>query len=122
MLKFSKIIKICIILLIIFLFVSSNVNATDINMNLELPTTDTNSLDEELTNETPVDSIQDVLSNSLSDETQGSTDVGGDAAPSGVSSIAQENMSFSNILNILIITVGVILILLAIAILIRLKG
>ncbi len=128
MLKITKLVKILLVLFILFLFLNGSVLATDINMNLALPTDDINSIDTNTSNDVgtaegnEVDSIQDVLTNELNQDSQGSSDISGDAAPSGVSSIAQENMSFSNILNILIITVGVILILLAIAILIRLKG
>ena len=98
------------IIFIIFLMVSSvNVFATDINMNLQT--------NETTSNEITYDSNNIENSNNFVDD-----GIGGEAAPSGVSSIVQENMSFSNILNILIITVGVILILLAVAILIRLKN
>lgn len=112
MLKFFKTLVIFIIALLIF---SSSVFATDINMNLQ---------PNETTNETATDINQTTDDGNNVDNTQNPVDDGisGDAAPSDVSSIAQENMSFSNILNILIITVGVILILLAIAILIRLKN
>ena len=108
-----KISKFLVILFIILFLLNVTVFATDINMNL--------TQDEPATegNENDVENIQDNLNNDFVPE---SDNIGGDAAPSGVSSIAQENMSFSNILNILIITVGVILILLAIAILIRLKN
>ena len=68
-------------------------------------------------NETNLVENTDSTDNIPSDDT-----IGGTAAPSDVSSIEQEDMSFSNILNILVITVGVVIILLAIAILIRLKS
>lgn len=110
----SKIFKISITFIAILMLFSISVFATDINMNLQTDETNTaettsNEIAEDSNN---VDDISDVVDDGI----------GGEAAPSGVSSIAQENMSFSNILNILIITVGVILILLAIAILIRLNG
>lgn len=112
----SKILKISIILFIVLLLINTVVCATDINMNLS--SEDNNSIDTNITdtNATDTDSNTDTTQDQTSDG------ISGTAAPSGVSSIAQENMSFSNILNILVITVGVILILLAIAILIRLKG
>ena len=112
----SKIFKISIILFIILLLINTVVLATDINMNLGSENNnsiDTNNID---TNNTDSDL------NTIDEQPQVSDGISGTAAPSGVSSIAQENMSFSNILNILVITVGVILILLSIAILIRLKG
>ena len=119
----SKIVKTLIFLVIILFSITTLAFATDIDMNLENP------------NENPVDAnttSNAVDANSIDDTSDTNTmenpeefqqdSISGTAAPSGVSSIAQENMSFSNILNILIITVGVILILLAIAILIRLKN
>ena len=106
--------------IIVFLFIPS-VSATDINMNL---TQDTNTIDSNT-----IGSIENTISDVINENetentiaTNPSDGIGGTAAPSGVSSIAQENMSFANILNILVITVGVVLILLAIAILIRLKS
>ena len=127
MLKISKKVKILFVLFIILFALNTVVFATDINMNLpsddNLVTyengTDTSNIDNNVSNEI---SNTDTSSNSITDASQIQDDVGGTAAPSGVSSIAQENMSFSNILNILLIAVGVILILLAIAILIRLKS
>lgn len=120
MLKKIKILSIFTLALVLLLFLNTAVLATDINMNL--PSEDTNTVSEDNVN--TINNIQDagnaVDTSSNTIATQ--DDIGGDATPSSVSSIAQENMSFSNILNILIITVGVILILLAIAILIRLKS
>lgn len=114
MLKFSKIV--CILIMIL-LVINVTALATSIDMNLT----------ENIETVENTDAMNDINTNSAdinneSDITDAQDDIGGTAAPSGVSSIAQENMSFSNILNILVITVGVILILLAIAILIRLKG
>ena len=109
MLKSLKILAIFIMLLFIF---SNICFATEINMNLLNHTE--NSVNE---NETNLVENTDSTDNIPSDDT-----IGGTAAPSDVSSIEQEDMSFSNILNILVITVGVVIILLAIAILIRLKS
>ena len=120
MLKKIKILSIFTLALVLLLFLNTAVLATDINMNL--PSEDTNTVSEDNVN--TINNIQDtgnIVDNS-SNTIATQDDIGGDATPSSVSSIAQENMSFSNILNILIITVGVILILLAIAILIRLKS
>ena len=121
-----KFLRISVILLFVLFLISTVVAATDINMNLtsQENTTDLNTINSNTTDENGTDG------NEIIDDTTDSGDIsapivdslGGSAAPSGVSSIAQENMSFSNILNILVITVGVVLILLAIAILIRLKG
>ena len=92
----SKSIKIFSIILIIFsLFISfyGVYATTDIDMNLE--TNDGNDV-------------------TLTDEDSY-------IPPSSVGATVEEGLSFSNILNILLITVGVVLILLAIAIIIRLK-
>ena len=124
----SKIFKTFIILFIIIFSTTTLVFATDINMNLESQsqtdsnstdinsTDNANSIENTNTTDTNVENTNDIL-----DENFQQDNIGGSVAPSGVSSIAQENMSFSNVLSILVITVGVILILLAIAILIRLK-
>lgn len=121
MLKKIKILSIFTLALVLLLFLNTAVLSTDINMNL--PSEDTNTVSEDNVN--TINNIQDTgnaVDNTSSNTIATQDDIGGDATPSSVSSIAQENMSFSNILNILIITVGVILILLAIAILIRLKS
>ena len=122
-----RFLKISVILLFVLFLISTVVAATDINMNLtsQENTTDLNTIDSNTTESGTDDN--EALDNANTIETDDISDpivdsLGGTAAPSGVSSIAQENMSFSNILNILVITVGVVLILLVIAILIRLKG
>lgn len=113
MLKISRIF--CFVILLMMLF-SITVFASEIDMNL---------VSNETTEENVAVDINATVDNTATNETlplSAADDIGGTAAPSGVSSIAQENMSFSNILNILLIAVGVILILLAIAILIRLRS
>ena len=111
-----KIFKMMFVLVPLFL-ITFSVSASAININMNSLAGDTNTIsDGSTTGDGEVENIQDSIQNS------GSSDISGTTAPSGVSSIAQENMSFSNILNILIITIGVILILFAIAILIRLKN
>ncbi len=110
MLRFSKIF---IFFMIIMMLFSVTALAAEIDMNLVSDETGENTVN-----------INAATDNSMANDTLPATtsgDIDGSAAPSGVSSIAQENMSFSNILNILVITVGVIIIFLAIAILIRLK-
>ena len=124
----SKIFKTLVAFFIILFSTTTLVLATDINMNLSNQNdtvidgnaVDSNSTDSnELINDTSSD-VTNETTNTVDTFQQDS--LSGTVAPSSVSSIAQENMSFSNILNILMITVGVILILLAIAILIRLKS
>lgn len=123
--------KILAIIVILFFAFNTTAFATDINMNLPVEENTTEETEGTNMNVEDANAVaegeQDA--NQITDLTDAGTteepvqnDIGGTAAPSGVSSIAQENMSFSNILNILVITVGVILILLAIAILIRLRG
>ena len=113
----SKILKVIVLLLITLLFVNTVVMATDIDMNLG---NDNNGIDANAVDTNSV--VDDSTNANVTDVAGQSGDIGGTAAPSGVSSIAQENMSFSNILNIMVIAVGVILILFAIAILIWLKN
>ena len=126
--------SIILFVLVLLLSISTVVLATDINMNL--PVEEENLVSEDgnlIAGDEPATEDSNIIGNTQddlqysTDGVQGATDatqddIGEDATPSSVSSIAQENMSFSNILNILIITVGVILILLAIAILVRLKS
>lgn len=115
----SKSIKIFSIILIIFsLFISfyGVYATTDINMNLEA--------DEPTQNEvTEGNTIADSLINdALADEeTQSTTTQDTLTPPTSVGAITEEGLTLSNILSILLITVGVVLILLAIAIIIRLK-
>lgn len=106
----QKFIKIFSIILIIFsIFISFySVHASDIDMNLVAneDTEDTNSITDDATNNT---------------QTQLSSNSDSITPPSSVGAITEDGLGLSNILSILLITVGVILILLAIAIIIRLK-
>lgn len=105
----SKTIQLFSIFLIIFALLMSgfSVYASDINMNLEPNDVDSNIVDE--------NDIENT------DSTQNPTDNNSSVPPSSTGSVANEGLGFSNILSILLLTVGVILILLAIAIIIRLK-
>lgn len=116
----SKSIKIFSIILIIFsLFISfyGVYATTDIHMNLESnePTqnevTESNSIADSL--------IDDALADD--GETHSPTTQDTLTPPTSVGAIVEEGLTLSNILSILLITVGVVLILLAIAIIIRLK-
>lgn len=118
-----KTVKIIALLIVILISLNVTVFASEIDMNLPVDnsgdsTADINSVTTDSSNSSTTDESS---ANIISLPATTSGDIGGSAAPSSVSSIAQENMSFSNILNILVITVGVIIILLGIAILIRLK-
>jgi len=113
----SKSIKIFSIILIIFsLFISfyGVYATTDINMNLESGETSENEIIEDNNFET--DDITDTGIQTSNPTTQDTY-----IPPTGVSSVVEEGLTLSNILSILLIAVGVVLILLAIAIIIRLK-
>ena len=103
----TKMVKIFSVLLILFSIILSgySVLASDIDMNL----VDNSAVPvgNEIPSETDTDTTQDPI--------------GGQLSASNVNAIEEEGLSTSNIISILLITVGVILILLAIAIIIRLK-
>lgn len=112
----SKFIKVFSIILIIFSLCVSfySVYATsDINMNLES--------NETIQNQLIGNNTDDVTDNLTDIETQSPTTADTYTPPTSVGIIAEEGLTLSNILSILLITVGVVLILLAIAIIIRLK-
>lgn len=111
----SKSVKIfSIILLILFVIFSCyKVSATDIDMNIVDESSDSNTVDTNTT-DSP-DNTDDPTAQTPSDS------VDGQLSPSGVGAIQEDGLSLSNILNIFVITIGVILILLAIAIIIRLN-
>lgn len=112
----SKSIKFFSIILIMFsIFISFySVYASDINMNLVSNETNSNEIIEDDNSILVDDTTNDV-------QTQLPTDTDSLTPPSSVGTVAEEGLGLSNILSILLITVGVILILLAIAIIIRLK-
>lgn len=132
------VLRVSLILLMVFVFCVSLVHASsDINFDLpgvdnSTPNTETsdnnensNSNNNQIDNGTVVD---DNTNNAVVDDnTDTDIDV---SSPSetevlqsaGVSSAPETGLSTTNIINILLIAVGVILILLAIAILIRLNG
>lgn len=103
----SKTIKLFSIILIIFslLFSFYDVYASDIDMNLQ-DNSNTATSDED---------------NEGSSSTVVAPDIGTQLPASSISSVEEEGLSFTNILNILLITVGVILILLSVAIILRLR-
>lgn len=110
----SKPIKFFSMILIIFSILISFygvVHASDINMNLVENGTENEIMNDEnaIVDDNPVD------------DTQITTDIDTITPPSSVGTTAEEGLGLTNVLNILLITVGVVLILLAIAIIIRLK-
>lgn len=118
----AKKIKLFSIILIIFSIIFSfyGVYATDIDMNIP-GNADTNPNPEDAN--AIVDDTEVPPADTTTPEIPPTQDQSGVSiiTPSSVDSIEEETLSFTNILNILLITVGVILILLAIAIIIRLK-
>lgn len=112
----SKSIKFFAIILIIFSILISFyevVYASAIDMNLVANETSNESTNDEnaITYDNPTDDTG-LQSSTTPDEI---------TPPSSVSATVEEGLGFANILSILLITVGVILILLSIAIIIRLK-
>lgn len=121
----KKIFRIVLILFVLFYFCTSYVNATGINLNLPGTTTDNtvqNPTSNEQTNQVqnPDNTLTD--DNTTYDITPPSSDGTDTLTPSGISSASESGLGVTNIINILLITVGVIIIALAIAILIRLKN
>ena len=112
----SKILRVFFSLLIVFSLIIScySVYATDIDMNL---TPDTSASEQNADTNIINDTNQ-------IDNTGMQTPTDNNAAtlnPSSVGSVQEEGLGISSILSIFLITIGVILILLAIAIIIRLK-
>lgn len=98
-------------LLLVFLVFSSNCFAVNIDMNLasNLADGDTNVVNNNVSSNTSV-------------TTSTTTDVDTDSATfSNLSSLPESELGLTNVLNILLIAVGFVLILLAIAILIKIK-
>ncbi len=129
-----KVFKIIFILLVIFSFFITYVYAT--NIDLDLPGTSNNPTDQsqDVENQNIVDNNtdstnddantsaeNDITDNTLFDTPSTPSD-SETLNPGAFSSAPQDGLSVSNIINILLITVGVVIILLAIAILIRLRG
>ena len=110
--------KIVLVFLLLFSFCISYVYATDIDWNLQGENSGQNTLqDENVTGE-----VQENLSD-IPDENPSNVDTTPieNLAPSSVSTVSDSTLGITNIINILLITVGVVIILLAIAIIIRLK-
>ena len=105
-----KIIKIFILAFIISLFSYNYVYAMDINMNLSNNNSSTNSSSIQRTNTTINNTTNNNSYLPVSDDYSVS-----------LSSMPEEDLGFTNILNIILIVVGILLVLLGIAIMIRLK-
>ena len=112
----SKFIRVfSVVLIIIALAINAySIYASDIDMNLAANTanpTENAVTDNSNTTSQNVDDPQQTPDGTTNDE----------VAASSVGTISEEGLGLSNVLSILLITVGVVLILLAIAIIIRLK-
>ena len=112
----KKSIKVFANLTVILLCMFTLSFATDINMNL--PSGDTQEQENAASNEL-VSGTNDA--NEVSNDRQSST-LANTPSTTVSSSAHEETLSFSNILNIILIVVGVVLILLGIAILIRMHS
>lgn len=121
----SKTFKVIIIALVIILAIGTiTSNAASINMNLESGNTSTDNVAD--TNNTTDTNTQasNEITNSVENATNSSSSQTDSDSSSpivtNVSSLPESELGLTNIINILLIAVGVILIFLAIAILIRL--
>ena len=129
----SKVFKIFLVLTLSFIFCVSFVYASDVTM--DLPSNDTEASDEEVTDsETTNGETANTTDNSLADEyLEGAPEGDNTTLPEdpladaysheqavGISTNSS-GLSASSIINILLIAVGIIIIFLAIAIIIRLK-
>lgn len=134
----KKFIKIIIALLLIFSLYLSFVYATDTSLNL--PGTSDNNLVTENTQNTEtsntvnntenntnnIENTDNSIQNPDADYQDNQSDLSNSQletlSPANISSATESGLGITNIINILLITVGVILILLAIAIIIRLRN
>ena len=106
--------KIVLVFLLLFSVCISYVYATDIDWNLQGENSGQNTLqDENITGEVQ-ENLTDIPDTVDTNPTES-------LSPSSISSASDSTLSITNIINILLITVGVVIILLAIAIIIRLK-
>ena len=116
--------KIFLILLVAFVSLTTFVCATDINLYLPGTDSPTDNIDNSNNSEVPNNSDttnqenNNVIDNTLNNNNSESEVL----QPTGISSAQETSLGISSIINIIFIAVGVIIILLAIAILIRLNG
>ena len=114
----NKSLKILLVIFLAFLVFSGRCLAVNINMNL------TSDLANEGTNVSDTNSVTNDTENSVNNTvtTPTTTNTNSNSATfSNLSSLPESELGLTNILNILLIAVGFVLILLAIAIFIRLK-
>lgn len=121
-----KIVKIIFILLLVLSFAINFTYATDIDLDLpgtididDSSTADENAVidDSESADDIPADDLDsDLLGNDIYGEDVETLN------PGQVTTSSSSELSVTDIINIFLITIGVILVFLAIAILVRLKG
>lgn len=116
MLKLNKKLLIMFILLIFALTIT--VNATDINMNLDNNSTTTNTVDNSVVDNNTINET----SNNTSTTTSNVTDTSYLSPIVTTSSTQNTGLGLNNILNVLLIVIGLLLVFLAIAIILRLKN
>jgi CBS domain containing-hemolysin-like protein len=110
----------CIILTCVFFFATNKAFAAiDMNLASNLEASSTNAEDNSL--DTNTSNTTNTSSNTNSNTSASTTNTTSSATVSTLSSLPESELGLTNILNILLITVGVILILLGIAIIIKLK-
>lgn len=117
----KKIFKVIFILIIMFSFCTTCVlSSSDIDFNVQDPNNDSQTGESNMQDD-PLNNSQDQDNLANPDNNLDSTTEPETVQPSGISTSSESGLGVSGIINILLITVGVVLILLAIAIIIRLK-
>lgn len=119
----NKLMKISSILLVVLLFLTTISFATDISMNLPSNTVLNQSNTQANVQSNMVSNA--ISNNTISDDLTESDNIPASGTSTTVKSVtstsSDEGLTFGAVLNILLIVVGVVLILLGIAIIIRLK-
>ncbi len=115
-----KLLKILIILSIILLTFASISNAETTNIYNDVANENTTNDEDNLLDEEEDDDI-DPISNTASNSSTNTSTYQSNARVSTVSSIPEANLGLNNVLCVILIAIGILLILLAIAILIRSK-
>lgn len=115
-----KLLKILIILSIILLTFASISNAETTNIYNDVANENTTNDEDNLLDEEEDDDI-DPISNTASNSSTNTSTYQSNARVSIVSSIPEANLGLNNVLCVILIAIGILLILLAIAILIRSK-
>lgn len=118
------ILKIFLILLVAFVSLTTFVCATDINLYLPGTDSPTDNIDNSNSSEVPnnTDTTNQENNNVIDNTLNNNNSESEVLQPTGISSAQETSLGISSIINIIFIAVGVIIILLAIAILIRLNG